>query len=93
MNLLIRLLFILLGVSACSGSAQEVVLADATGSAYSIVLPAESTPLESRSAKVLQDYIKRITGRQLPIVKEGALNTANAIYVGHTAKEGAVVPG
>ncbi len=93
MNLLIRLLFILLGVSACSGSAQEVVLADAASSVYSIVVPAESTPLEARSAKVLQDYIKRISGRQLPIVKEGALTTANGIYLGHTAKEGVVVPG
>ncbi len=93
MKLLYRFLFLLLGVSACSGSAQEITIADAGSSLYSIVVPAASTPLEMKSAKVLQDYIQRISGRQLPIVKEGALTTANGIYVGHTRKEGVVVPG
>ncbi|GAA4468953.1 DUF4838 domain-containing protein [Nemorincola caseinilytica] len=93
MKLIYHLAFLLVGVSACSGSAQEVTLIDGGTSTYSIVVPAEPTNLEQRSATVLQDYIKRATGMQLAIVNEPRKTTANAIYVGNTKKEGILVPG
>ncbi len=93
MKLLYRLMFLLLGVSACSGNAPEVVIVDANPPAYSIVIPVESTALENKSAKVLQDYIRRVSGKQLAIVKEGNVATPNGIYLGHTKKEGILIPG
>lgn len=93
MKILYRFAFLMLGVTACSGRAQEVLIADEAGSTYSIVVPAEPTALETRSAKVLQDYIKRVSGRQLAIVNEGKATTAHSIYLGHTRKEGILVPG
>jgi hypothetical protein len=93
MKFLYRLSFLLLGVSACSGNAPEMLIAEGKTTAYSIAVPAEATALEMKSAKVLQDYIRRVSGAQMPIVKEGAVSTPNAIYLGHTKKEGIVVPG
>lgn len=93
MKLIYRLAFLLLGVSACSGSAQEITIIGDNIEPYSIVIPAEPTKLEQRSATVLQDYIKRATGKQLDIVNEPRKTTANAIFIGHTKKEGIVVPG
>lgn len=93
MRLLYRLLLLLLGISACSGSAQELTVVEGGNSTYSIVLPTEPTKLEERSAKVLQDYIKRATGKQLEIVSELRKISANGIYIGHTKKEGIIIPG
>lgn len=88
-----RLLLLLLGISSCSGTTQEVVIADGSNSAYTIVIPAAPTVLETKSAKVLQDYFRRVSGVQMPIANEGAATVAKGIYVGHTKKEGLIIPG
>lgn len=93
MKLLYRLVLLFLGVSACSGSAQEITIVDGRSSTYSIVIPAGPTKIEEQSAKVLQDYVKRSTGMQLEIVSEQRKTSANAIYIGHTRKEGIIIPG
>jgi len=93
MKLLYRFFFLFLGVSACSGGTQQVLIADGNSSTYSIVVPSVPSALEQRSARVLQDYIQRVSGKQLAIVKEGALATPDGIYIGHTKKEGIIVPG
>ena len=93
MKLLYSLMLLVLGISACSGSAQEITITDGNTTTYSIVLPADPTKLEERSARVLQDYIKRATGKQLDIVAEPKKTTANGIYIGHTRKEGIIIPG
>jgi hypothetical protein len=50
-----------------------------------IVTPAKASPAESHAAKVLQDYIKRMSGASLSIVNEdGVKQGSNAVYIGHT---------
>lgn len=93
MKFIFRILLLLLGVSACSGNAQELTITDGNTTTYSIALPEAPTKLEERSARVLQDYIKRATGVQLKIVAERAVTTPAAIYIGHTRKEGIIIPG
>jgi len=93
MKLLYRLAFLLIAVSACSGNAQELVVVDAGASQYSIVVPAKPSRLEEKSAKVLQDYIHRATGKTLSIVSENAKQTPAAFYIGHTRREGTIIPG
>lgn len=92
MKLWYKLFLLVVGVSACSGTSRDLVLSENHNSTYSIVLPANPTKLESRSAVVLQDYFKRVTGKQLPVVSEGK-PTTNAIYIGATNKAGQVVMG
>lgn len=83
--------FILISLSACSGSAQEIILAGNNSSDYKIVIPAEASKLEQHAALVLQNYIQRVSGVQLAIVHDGTINTP-AIYIGHTVKEGKLHP-
>jgi hypothetical protein len=93
MKFIYGFILLLVGISACSGTAQELVIVDDGVSAYSIIVPREATPLEMKSAKVLQDYVKRVSGKQMPIIKEGDNATPSAIYIGHTKKEGQVILG
>lgn len=83
----------LIGISACSGNAQELTITDGNASAYAIVVPANASKLEVKSAKVMQDYIQRVSGKQLAIVKDGSSAAQNAIYIGNTKKAGQIVPG
>jgi len=81
-------------MSACNGSAQEIILtANNHATEYKIVVPPAPTLLEQRSATVLQDYIQRISGTQVPIVHEGARMSNPAIYIGQTSKAEKVRPG
>lgn len=93
MRNVIKYIMLCLAISSCSGSAQEVTLTAGGNSVYSIVLPVTPTKLETRSAKVLQDYMKRVSGAMLPIVNEQAAPAGKGIYVGYTRKAGQVVPG
>ena len=90
---LYNLLFALVSLSACNGSAQSLVLADHNTSIYKIVVPADATKLEQRSANVLQKYIRQVSGAELPIAIEGRPLATPAIYIGHTAKAEKVHPG
>ncbi len=85
--------YLLISLTACNGSAQEIILADNNTSTYKIVIPADASKLEQRSAHVLQNYIQRISGVQLPVVPEEKNISYRAIYVGHTSKEGTLSPG
>ncbi len=85
-------MLLLIGVSSCSGNAQEVVIAD-QNAAYSIIIPIEPTAIEIKAANVLKDYIHRVSGRPLLITKEGNTIIGNAIYIGHTKKETQAVLG
>jgi len=93
MKFLYGFILLLVGISACSGTAQQLVIVNDGVSDYSIIVPREASPLEMKSAKVLQDYMKRVSGKQMPIMKEGDNATPNAIYIGHTKKEAQVVLG
>lgn len=72
-------------ISACNSNAQNLTIAGKDAPQYSIVVPAQPTPLEARSAKVLQKYLQDASGIQLPIVQDGSVS-GNAIYLGHTHK-------
>ena len=89
---LYSILWILITLTACNGSAQEIILTDNNTSDYKIVIPADASKLEQRSALVLQDYVQRISGVQLAISHTDVAITTPAIYIGHTAKEGKVHP-
>ena len=89
---LYSLLFVLVNFTGCHGSAQEIVLADNNRSEYRIVIPADASKLEQRSAIVLQTYIQRISGVQLSIVTDKSPVNGPAIYIGHTSKESTVHP-
>lgn len=92
MKLFYRFILLLLAVSSCSGNAQEVVIAD-QNAAYSIIVPVDASPAEMKAAKVLQDYIRRVSGRPLLITQEGSSIIGNAIYIGHTKKEAQAILG
>ena len=82
----------LIALSACNTSAQQITLANNNASEYKIVVPSAPSKPELRAANVLQDYIFRISGARLPVVKEeGRMNTP-AIYIGQTSKAEKVNP-
>ena len=48
----------------------QVILFDGKSSAYSIVIPSASSAPEVKAANLFQDYFKRITGFQLPVMAD-----------------------
>ncbi len=77
---------LVMGWGICNSDAQEITLVSNRSSTYKIVVPAEATALEQKSAKVLQQYINQVTGAQLPVVSGDAAAGNTAIYLGHTGK-------
>ena len=86
------LLFVLITLTACNGSAQEIILASNNSSDYKIAIPPDASKLEQRAALVFQTYIRRISGVSLPIVHDEKSINFPAIYIGHTSKESKVHP-
>ena len=86
------LLFVLITLAACNGSAQEIILASNNSSDYKIAIPPDASKLEQRAALVFQTYIRRISGVLLPIVHDEKSINFPAIYIGHTSKESKVHP-
>ncbi len=80
------LVAVLIFLSACNTTAQQLTIADNGQSMYKIVLPAEPSKQEQKCAAILQDYINRVSGTKLAIVKEEKRMSAPGIYVGQTAK-------
>jgi uncharacterized protein DUF4838/F5/8 type C domain-containing protein len=87
------LLLMLMAMSACNSTAQEIILAENNTSEYKIIVPASPTPLEQRSATVLQKYIQQISGTQLAIEHEARREKGPGIYVGNTSKADKASPG
>ncbi|NDC41548.1 MAG: DUF4838 domain-containing protein [Chitinophagia bacterium] len=67
--------------------AQEVKLVSGKQTTYSIVLPEEPTAIETKAAKVLQQYIQEAAGVPLPVVK-GNSSGKPALYLGNTKAGG-----
>ncbi|HRN58417.1 MAG TPA: alpha-glucuronidase family glycosyl hydrolase, partial [Agriterribacter sp.] len=80
MKLLLQFAFLLLLCSTLA--AQKLTLVKKGRSAYSIVIPEKATLTEIQSAKVLQDYLFRITGVNLPVVADNGKSTASEILIG-----------
>jgi hypothetical protein len=79
-------------LTSCTGTAQELKLAEQHKSVYSIVIPDEATGLEQKAATTLQKYFNLATGVQLPVVREKAATGIAAFYIGHTGKGDKVHP-
>lgn len=86
-QLLYVLLLTIISLNACSGNAQELVLADNGSSEYVIVTPPAPAKLEAKAALLLQHFIKEVSGTEIPILDEKAKRgKANAIFIGNTYK-------
>lgn len=85
-TLLILLSLSIVTLSSCRGDAQELIIASNSRSDYSIVLPAEATALEQKAGKVLQNYIRQVSGATVPVIAEGPRLSTPAIYLGNTKK-------
>lgn len=66
----------------CSSSGQDITLVEDGRAKSRIVIPKESTVTEQKAAAVMQDYIRRISGTKLKIVKDRKKEKGNEILVG-----------
>ncbi len=83
---LFELFLVLVCMSACNGTAQELIIVNHNTTEYNIVIPQEPTKLEQRSALVLQKYIQQVSGTSIPVVNEKGRSKSPCIYLGHTTK-------
>jgi hypothetical protein len=77
-------LLLFMTMFSCKSSTDEIHLVTSGTTSYVIVLPEGASKTEIRSAKVLQDYIKRISGATLNIIQEANLKLQPAIFIGNT---------
>ncbi|SKB63453.1 Glycosyl hydrolase family 67 N-terminus [Daejeonella lutea] len=66
-----------------TASSQLVLVSDARSS-YKIVIPESATSFEQKASRVLQSYIKDISGASLPIVTDGNARADNELCIGKT---------
>ena len=81
------LLFATTTLGACVGHAQDIMLVNNSQTEYRIIIPADASKLEQKSAAVLQNYIQKISGAQILVSNEAGKLHTPAIYIGHTSKE------
>lgn len=62
----------------------ELIIVKDAASAYTIVIPKESSEVEERAAQEVREYILKATGAELDIVDEGE-EKLPCIYLGHTS--------
>ena len=79
--------------NSCNGTSQEITIINNGTSTYNIVIPAEATPLEIRSATLLQKNLQLVSGVELPLVRGSAASGNSGIYIGHTFRGDKVHPG
>lgn len=73
-------LLLILTMFSCQSAVSRIDLKK-----HVIVLPVEATKNETHAGAVLQDYVKRIAGVTLPVIKENAYQKDQAaIFVGNT---------
>jgi len=66
--------------------AQKITLAENGKSAYTIIMPSQPTIVEVQAAKVLQDYLFRISSVNLPVGYDSQKPVANEILVGNVQR-------
>lgn len=91
MTLLLCLLT-LLG-SSCSSLKNDIPLVSGGKSQYVIVIAADAGKNDQHAAQVLQDYVKRMSGATLGIIKENAYKDQPAVFIGHTGRSEKVLTG
>lgn len=82
-----KLLFLLAaGMFHFVSVAQPIELVKNGQSGYSIVIPAKPTTIEVKAGKVLQDYLRRITGKELPVRPDDQPEQEKEILVGQVQR-------
>lgn len=66
--------------------AQKITLAENGKSAYTIIMPSQPTIVEVQAAKVLQDYLFRISSVKLPVGYDSQKPVAKEILVGNVQR-------
>ena len=63
-------------------------------SAYTIVIPAHATAVESLAASEFQSYLRQVSGARLPVVPDSpAAPPARSVLIGRTRLTSSVIPG
>lgn len=78
------LLFAFCITSLMCGAQQKLLLTNNGKSDYTIIIPANATPIEQKAGKELQTYLGKISGVQLPIASDNTSAGKNEILVGKT---------
>jgi hypothetical protein len=78
------LLMTLVTHSGCLSGKGTIDIVSDGASKYVIVLPADATRNEIKAGKVLQDYLKRISGASLKIINETSYHDQPGIFIGNT---------
>lgn len=73
-------------LAACSSNGQEIQLVQNKSSNYKIVIPQSPKAVEARAAGILKQYLYKVTGVTIPIIKENNDKVTDAIYIGATDK-------
>ncbi|HEY4155818.1 MAG TPA: alpha-glucuronidase family glycosyl hydrolase, partial [Puia sp.] len=82
-----RIFFILLSLPFFASS-QSFTLVSQGKSNSRIVIPEKAGIVEIQAAKVLQDYIERMSGATLPIVGDEARPASGEVLIGRVKREG-----
>ncbi|ULQ51922.1 DUF4838 domain-containing protein [Flavihumibacter fluvii] len=80
------LLFMVAGMQYFVSPAQKIDLVKNGQSAYSIVVPAKPTTMEVKAAKVLQDYLRRMTGKEMPLRPDDQQQQEQEILIGNVQR-------
>ncbi|RYE43814.1 MAG: DUF4838 domain-containing protein, partial [Sphingobacteriales bacterium] len=75
---------LLLSASFLKAGTAYLVLVDNGHSRHKIVIPEGHTALEMEAATVLQYYLKKVTGTELPIVKDSHPKSVHEVLIGNT---------
>lgn len=78
---------ILILLCANAVTAQSILLTNGGKSNYVIVIPRQPTLPEIQAAKVLQDYISRISGAELAIGNDGQKATRYEVWIGKVSRK------
>ncbi|MBP8240552.1 MAG: hypothetical protein KAX50_11350, partial [Saprospiraceae bacterium] len=81
MRYVLLLLFLISVGGASARSQREIRLIRSGRSAYSIVVPAQASPVELRAAEFLQRHLKQISGCTLPIRQTDAVPGKHSIAI------------
>nr|WP_299487657.1 DUF4838 domain-containing protein [uncultured Allomuricauda sp.] len=82
------LILLLFGLCMVSCSDNGLTLAKSGKSNYQIVVPTDASVQDNKSAQILQEYLKKVSGTELAIVTKDNQNIKKGkIYIGNTEEE------
>ena len=81
---IILLAIIMFSINQLSAASDPLVLISSGKSAYKIVVSTSASSEELHAATTLQTYLKKVSGLQLPIIKDSDSKGVSEIVIGHT---------